>query len=538
MTRSSTACSRYATTALVLCLTSSCAASTGASARAGTPELRAALFDTIMALTASREAFSPVKEAHWGTDPLESMAAYRDEFVAANTEEALFYALEKVSNVRNDRHLDVGLVPGGLRLTESAGLEGGVAEEVEPVYLAPVRILPDYSDPAVYFVADVSEDHTHFPDGQAEPGDRVISVNRRPMAEYEKAVRPYQASSYEPNLRWRMAEDITARSAIMPPSFYGEGLELELEGEDGTVTSVILPYLHPDSIPWANLSEPHYPGFRLEHTTPTYDLYLPEDGASVLILTWYGFRETMIADVDELMDLAVEGSWLDHDLIIDGTRSRGGSAGAYAVQRFTPKPFKTTFGNLRISDVVPLFAEEKRAEIASGGSMDSGVPEAMDDGSWLMEWLDTDVADSIAAGAEYTNNVPFKLAHAPKDSDGILEPAPVHFRGRLVGFFVPRRGSHLDQFASIIKDNDLGPMIGMTPGGYSNTWEWDEVLYFPGTDQAVVRFMWDVGHSIRPNGEILEGNPAHPDELVLLTRENFRTYYAELLQHAMAYLGG
>ena len=37
--------------------------------------------------------------------------------------------------------------------------------------------------------------------------------------------------------------------------------------------------------------------------------------------------------------------------------------------------------------------------------------------------------------------------------------------------------------------------------------------------------------------KILEGNPAHPDELVLLTRENFRTYYAELLRRALAHLG-
>jgi hypothetical protein len=462
------------------------------------------------------------------------MEAYRDEFVAADTEEALFYALEKVSNARNDRHLNVSLVPGGLRLAQSAGVEGGDG----PVYIAPVRILPDYSDPAVYFVADVSQNGAHFPDGRAEPGDRVISVNGRPMAEYERAVRPYQASSYRPNLRWRMAEDITARSARMPSTFYGDALELELEGDNGTVTSVTLPYLHPDSVPWADLSEPNYPGFRLEHSTPTYDLYLPEDGTSVLILTWYGFRETMIADVDELMVMAVAAGWLDHDLIIDGTRSRGGSAGAYAVQRFTPKAFKTTFGNLRVSDVVPLFTEQKREEIGAGGSLDSGVREAMDDGSWLMEWLDTDVADSVAAGAMYTNNVPFKLAHAPKDSDGILPPAPVHFRGRMVCFFVPRRGSHLDQFASIIKDNALGHIIGMTAGGYSNTWEWDEVLHFPGTDQPVARFMWDVGHTIRPNGEILEGNPAHPDELVLLTRENFRTYYPELVRRALEHLSG
>ncbi len=534
MTRLPNNWSRWSLVALAVFLAWSCRPNDETSSRAGTPEQRAALFDTVIALTTSREAFSPAKEQHWGSDPLMSMAAYRDEVVGADTEEALFYALEKVSNARNDRHLDVSLVPGGLRLAESAGVEGGVG----PTHLAPVRILPDYGDPSVYFVADVSEDPAHFPEGQAEPGDQVISVNGRPMAEYETAVRPYQASSYKTNLRWRLAEDITARTAIMPASFYGDGLKLELGGEDGTVTTVTLPYLHPDSIPWADLSEPNYPGFQLEYSTPTYDLHLPDDDRSVLVLTWYGFRDTMIDDVDKLMDLAVERDWLDYDLIIDGTRSGGGSAGAYAVQRFTPKPFKTTFGNLRISDVVPLFTESKRREIGAGGSMDSGVPEAMDDGSWLMEWLDTDVADSVATGAEYTNNVPFKLAHASKDSDGILKPAPIHFRGRLVCFFVPRRGSHLDQFASIVKDNNLGHIIGMTPGGYSNTWEWDEVLYFPGTDRPVVRFMWNVGHSIRPNGEILEGNPAHPDELVLLTRENFRTYYGELLERAMTYLGG
>ena len=143
------------------------------------------------------------------------------------TEEDLFYALGKLSNARNDRHLNVSLVPGGLRLAESAGVEGGVGT----VYLAPVRILPDYGDPAAYFVSDISENAAHFPHGRAEPGDRLVSVNGRLMAEYEQAVRPYQASSYEPNLRWRMAEDITARSRLMPSSFYGDALELEIEGQ-------------------------------------------------------------------------------------------------------------------------------------------------------------------------------------------------------------------------------------------------------------------------------------------------------------------
>ena len=74
----------------------------------------------------------------------------------------------------------------------------------------------------------------------------------------------------------------------------------------------------------------------------------------------------------------------------------------------------------------------------------------MDDGTWLLDWLDNEVTDSVISGATYSNSVPFKLAHAPKDSDGILQPAIPHFRGRMIAFFVPRRGSH---FRSVCSHN-------------------------------------------------------------------------------------
>ena len=45
--------------------------------------------------------------------------------------------------------------------------------------------------------------------------------------------------------------------------------------------------------------------------------------------------------------------------------------------------------------------------------------------------------------------------------------------------------------------------------------------------------MWNIGHTLRPNTEILEGNPVVPDIYVPLTRENFRTYDRELLRLAM-----
>ncbi len=48
------------------------------------------------------------------------------------------------------------------------------------------------------------------------------------------------------------------------------------------------------------------------------------------------------------------------------------------------------------------------------------------------------------------------------------------------------------------------------------------MLTFPGTDQPVVQFAWNIGHTITPNGEIAEGNPAEIDETIPLTPENVR----------------
>ena len=85
-------------------------------------------------------------------------------------------------------------------------------------------------------------------------------------------------------------------------------------------------------------------------------------------------------------------------------------------------------------------------------------------------------------------------------------------------------------------DNDLGPVVGMPPGGYSNTWEWDEVLTMPGSEQPLVRFMWNIGHTITPAGEIAEGNPAEIDEWLPLEASNVTTYYEQLLEAALRQL--
>ena len=538
---------RSAAAALFALQIAACTAPGDPPGPAGTPALRGALFDTIVARTERREAFSPVKNERLAFDPLAAMRALRDDVVAADTEEALFYALARLSHARRDRHLDLFLVPGGLTLPVSAGLDVSGGPDPAPPRQAPLRIFPDYSDghgEADYFVGGVAsgafDGEESVVEGWSEhlPGVRIVSVNGMPVQAWHDSAAAFMRHSTRAALRWKLAEAMTLSTAALPPHLRGDTLRLEFREHDGQVTARSpLPFVDPADLTWNGTGEPSYPGLSLALHTPTFDLLIPDDGRPFLVLIWRGFRETMVADVDALIDFAAERGLLDHALVMDVTRSRGGSLGAYAMQRLQSRPFRTTFGNLRISDVTLPFIEDKRRDFAARDINDSGVPETIDDGTWLMEWLEDDVLGALERGDAYSNNVPFKLAHAPRDSDGVLQPAAVHFRGPFGIISGPTGGSHLDQFVSIVVDNGLGPVVGMPPGGYSNTWEWEEVLTFPGTDQPVVGFMWNIGHTIRPNGEIAEGNPADVDEWMPLTPENVFTYYEDMLARVLELMG-
>ena len=237
----------------------------------------------------------------------------------------------------------------------------------------------------------------------------------------------------------------------------------------------------------------------------------------------------------DLMEYAEREQILDYDMIIDMTFSSGGSRGAYAIQRLVDHPFRVTFGNVRLSDL-----GKGLVEYFAGLEPDTDAPDIFGlnlSNSWLIDWARTDAMEAIRRGYEYTPAVPFKLAHLPKDSDGILQPAPAHFRGEVAIINGRTRGgSHLDQFVAMFVDNDLAVFVGVPTGGYSNTWEGDEVLRFPDTGRPVAEFQWSIGHTIRPNGEILEGNPAQPGIYIPLTRDNFQGYHRMLFDAAIAAL--
>ena len=511
--------------------------------RVSTREDRKALFDYLIQKTIERGAFSPVKNENLGFCPICSMRSYEDEVVNASTEEELFYALVKMSNARNDRHLRVSPVEGGLRISESYNVSANSNyPDVDAVGdgppTAPIKFLTDFgAAPASYpiFVADFSVDIEDFENGDnLNVGDVVTAVNGVPIREYVEKVRPYIRYSSVSGFRFKFAQALGEKTAILPESFFGDDFQVSLFSPENGNYTVRVPYVRASRIEWQGHGARKYNGFKLLKEFGIFDLYRHAGGKDVVLLSWRRFGGSLVADMDALTVFAEAEDLLDHDVIWDWTASRGGGLGAYAIQRLSPKKFKTTFGNLRLSDTTLPFIERKRQQIAARNLSD-GAPEALDNGTWLMEWLEGDVMKGLEAGQAYSNDVPFKTAHAPEWSDGVIHPAETHFTGKMVCLLGPYGGSHLDQAASIVADNNLGTIIGMPAGGYSNTWEWDEVVHFPISGQPVVEFMWDIGHTIRPNGQILEGNPADVDISIPVTRQNYVDYYP-ILKHCFMML--
>ena len=469
------------------------------------------------------------------------MRAFETEIVGASTESELFYALVKLSNARKDRHLTVTPIDGGLRpdpnYSSSANSnypDRDAADQEPPT--APIRFAVDFSQTPNHFSLFVADLGDQFEEeaGGLRSGLIVKGVNDLSISDFVDQVRPYFRYSTENGFWTKLAQALNQRTPILPRSFYREHLDLRLSDGRRQNSSHSLPYVSAQTIVWKGISGRKYSEFQLIRRSEVFDLYR-HNGRQVLLISWKGFGDLLIEEIDSLMEWASKAQLLDYDLIWDGTRSRGGGQGAYAIQRLSPRPFKTTFGDVRLSDVIPEFVARKRRQFETGG-MSDGAPETIDDGTWLMEWLEGDVMKGLAAAQAYSNEVPFKTAHAPSWSDGRLSPAKLHFRGEMVCLFGPYGGSHLDQFASIVIDNGLCTALGMPAGGYSNTWEWEEDVRFPLSNKPVVQFMWSIGHTIRPNGQILEGNPAEVDEFLPLTRENYRDYHDRLLARALKVL--
>ena len=99
--------------------------------RVSTKEDRTALFDYIIEKTEAREAWSPVKNKNLDYDPIQEMMKFREEMVAADTDEALFDVLIRISNARRDRHLSISPVEGGIQVNDSLERQAPVIFRVD-----------------------------------------------------------------------------------------------------------------------------------------------------------------------------------------------------------------------------------------------------------------------------------------------------------------------------------------------------------------------------------------------------------------------
>ena len=550
-----------------------------AAADPGTVDDRAALFDYILTATLERTAFSPYKITNIGETEYSSIEELvraeslklRGEFTAADNDEKLFYALQKLSSVRWDSHLHVYPIDGGVELP---GVQRGSGAKIEKwTPHAPIKFKPDYGEPLdrFLFVSDFSKDIDSFTDFAApEIGDVLKSVNGERADVYLDRLSRYHGKSSYNSLWWDLAYSLPLKAWFIDPAMYtGETITFGLERPDGDQYTLELPYQRYETIAWSGYDDRYtdiaraeyvasdpgfaaeeeafnawkYPGYARVFSTPSFDLYVNED-REVFLLKWNFFTRDVRDHVQQFVDHAQQNGNLHYATIWDGMRTRGGNYGVWMLQRMQPLPFRTTYGNLRISDTTEALASELRAtaeqRIAEQGRhadvLDVRNIMHPDNGQFLIEWLDTDLAMAIAAKQTYSNNVPFKNYYLPRYSDGMVYPADVHFTGPLVLLVGPSGCSQVDQFVSMVVDNDLGYAVGMPAGGCSNTWEWVEELRFPISGKPVATYMWTVGHTIRPNGEVMEGNSSPVDVYVPLTAENYLEYYNQLFDLAYEYI--
>ena len=115
---------------------------------------------------------------------MSAMLAHRDEFLAADTDAKLYYALTKLTCARWDGHLNrVRLVQGGIQPFAAQTQAGGAA---------PIKFKPDYTNRAAMFlfVSDFAKDIARIagPNAKRTPqlGDKLVGVNGQPADVYLK----------------------------------------------------------------------------------------------------------------------------------------------------------------------------------------------------------------------------------------------------------------------------------------------------------------------------------------------------------------
>ena len=470
--------------------------------------IRENLFEDIVSKTIDREAWSSYKINNPEINYAEQAEQYRREFINADTDQKLARVIFKLSNLRHDRHLNISSIASGLSYSN---------RDDETV----IRFYPDFSKSLHnYFVADFSSSET-VPTS-ISIGDELISVNDIPIRQYFRMLEPYIRYSTNNDLRWEMAEKLSKYQSLFDPQLYRDIVDGKRfvkytfrRKSDKGIYSEELEFVDDEDQSWQGICNPKFENYTRVIENTNFELYISDDSDQILLLNWLDLNNSVLDnDIDQLLDYAEDNDLLSNGIILYAPFSSGGSGSPKVVQLFSKRKFKTTFGNVRVSDITERFANSQ--------------------GGKIKDWIDSAISD----GLDYTSNEPFKLRYFDEGEDGLMEPNDRSFSGSKIGVFSSQGGSNLDQMMAMIVDNQIMYTIGYPTGGYSNTWEWREVIECPDSGDRLLRYMWNIGHTIRPNGEVLEANPAMPDELIDLNNENCETYWDDLVSRSRDLLKG
>ncbi len=406
----------------------------------GNEEDREALFDYLVEITMERDAFAsltehPVYREHpAGIDVVAEMKEHKDDLIEADNDKDMWLALWKMSNIRKDRHLRVYETDDGLE----------VPEELQEDLRAPIRFRTDYSDEEerFLFVRDMGTDIDDYVDEVPEPGDRLVSINGTDATEYIESYRIWHHASMEDPYWWEVANEITRTRDRVPHSkFYDEDLEvlqLGLQRDDGTTYEIELPYYERGDVEWQGLDEREYPGFskvpELEGEYEAFrNFYVSDDpDIPVVILDWARFDRDLLDGMVTLMDYAEENDLLDHHVIVDATRSGGGSNGAFVLARLQDEMFKTTGHNMKVSDL----SEEWVRNRLENWEEDPPDPAEGQNPVYEKEWAEKEAIPAFENDNYYTRTVPFKGVQ-PTWGDRFIKPADRHFTGGVTVWLNP-----------------------------------------------------------------------------------------------------
>ncbi|HMQ47899.1 MAG TPA: hypothetical protein PKA00_10735 [Saprospiraceae bacterium] len=481
----------------------------------------AALFNYLYQSILQREALSPIKYQRLGISLEQDMLQLKTDFIQSRSLDELLQSMLQLSNCRKDAHLKV------------QGLKQ--AEPSSKLYL-PLRFEVDFSDPHQPFliVSELAANYKAFAGLETlQPGSQLSAINDIPIGAFIEKAKLFVPYSTEAFFYAKLAQKLTWNDPILMPFLENKIVRFTFENKQGGQSNIQLNYVEGRHIRWRN--QHPYKAMDLLFTGNNFRCYRPCPGEKILLLEWLDFEADMPSELDAFMEKAAAEAWLDSHIILDASNSSGGENAGYLLRHLSDKSFKVTFGNLKISPITEAFVDKEREFYKKSTQRAAKTNPFEDDGKRLLDWLSTEVRSAIRQGRDYSNSAPFKLRYPTQD--GYLSPAPRHFTGKLVAFFGPKTGSQVDQLAAMVIDNHMGYSVGMPTGGFSNTWQWEEAITYPGTNNEIATFSWSIGQTIRPNGEVLEGNPPMVKEWIPMTRDNYQIYHELLLQAAYQYLG-